>query len=257
MKAMILAAGFGTRLLPLTKKKPKALIEINGIPLLELIIRRLKYFGFTDIVINVHHHADQIIKFLRVKKNFDCTINLSIEPEILGTGGGLQHAADFLKGDYPFLLHNVDVISDLNFADLIAEHIKNHNLATLGLMNRPSNRYLLVEENLLICGHGNYDTQTIRIARDTGSNLREMAFCGIHVISPAIFDYMNKSGSFSIIDLYLEVISQGERIGGFLMDTNYWKDIGRLEHLQDIATTLADVDVQKRLFPFLFLHNHH
>ncbi|MBN1155224.1 nucleotidyltransferase family protein [candidate division KSB1 bacterium] len=250
MKAMILAAGFGTRLLPMTKNRPKALVEINGKSLLELVIRRLYYFGFTELVINVHHHADQIIDFLHRHHHFGCDIRLSVEHKILGTGGGLQHAADFLMDGEPFLLHNVDILTDFNYTAMITRHLADNSIATLGVMNRNSNRYLLIDDNHNVCGHENSDTHVVRIIQKTGSALKRAAFSGIHVISPSIFKYMNKPGFYSIIDLYLELLQQGEQIGGFEMDDCFWKDIGRKEQLDEIVSLLNDTNLRKRLFPF-------
>jgi len=251
MKAMILAAGFGTRLHPITQNIPKALAKIENTTLLELLILRLKYFGFNEFVINTHHHSEQILKFINENNYFDCSIKIIVEKEILGTGGGLQNAADYLNNGDPFLVHNVDIISDLNYTKLIESHQASKNLVTLCVKDRVSSRSFLVNNDDLICGHQNSKTNVIRIKRDFDANLRKFAFCGIHLISPQIFKLMNKDGFYSIIDLYLELIEKNYSIGIFEMKNNYWKDIGRLENLREMKNKLSDPLLRERLFPFL------
>ncbi len=238
MKAMILAAGFGTRLRPLTDQKPKALVEINGIPMLEILIRKLIRIDIRDIIINIHHLGELIIDFLKANNNFDIHIEISREQEILGTGGGLKKAAYFLKNNEPFLVHNVDIISDINVTDMIHFHYQQNNIATLAAMKRKTRRYFLVSENNKICGHVNKNNETRRIAKKSLSPFEELAFSGIHVISPHLLPHLIEDGFFSIIDVYLRLISAGHRVGVYRIDDCYWKDLGKPEHIKAIENDI-------------------
>ncbi len=165
MKAMILAAGLGTRLRPLTDNIPKALVELNGRTLLEITIERLKSFGITEIIVNVHHHAEKIAAFVNSKNNFGLRIELSREDDLLlDTGGGLKKAASFFQEENsaePFLLHNVDVLSTIDFRQMLAAHKKSSALATLAVQQRPSSRQLLFDDNGLLCGRRINNTDTL------------------------------------------------------------------------------------------------
>ncbi|MGB1243748.1 MAG: sugar phosphate nucleotidyltransferase, partial [Chitinophagales bacterium] len=167
MKAMIFAAGLGTRLRPLTNDKPKALVEVNGKPLLEIVILQLKRYGFRDIVVNVHYFAKQIIRFLEAKNNFGIHIQISDESDLLlETGGGLQKAKHFLcSDDEPFLVHNVDILSDINLKALYQSHLEGSPLATLVVRNRKTSRYLLFDETNRLCGWKNVKTGEVRMMR--------------------------------------------------------------------------------------------
>ena len=148
MRAMILAAGLGTRLKPLTENKPKALVEIKGVPLLEIVIINLIKNGFTDIIINVHHFANQIIEFLKLKNNFNVNIEISDEiNKILDTGGGIYHAKWFLEKSKAFLVYNVDIISDINLVELYNAHLQSDSIATLATKNRETSRQLLFDKD--------------------------------------------------------------------------------------------------------------
>ncbi len=239
MKAMILAAGYGTRLQPLTNEKPKALIEIDGRPLLELIIWKLVASGVDAIIINTHHFAEQIESFLQGRRNFGIRIELSYEPEILGTGGGLLKAKQFLEGADPFILHNVDIFSTIDLGEMYRYHLRTKALATLAIQQRPSSRGFIVDDRGFICGHHDADNQRTRLRREPFGNTHVMGFCGIHVISPALFQKTSATGRCSIVDIYLELIGQGEPIVGFPADRFYWRDIGRLEALHRIHEDLA------------------
>ena len=155
---MIFAAGLGTRLRPLTNNIPKALVPLNGIPLLELAIRRLKYYGFNEIIINVHHFADKIMAFLEEKNNFDIEIYISNEEKILlDTGGGLKNAAWFLK-DEPFLVVNADIVTSLNLAEIVKFHQEHSFLATLAVQTRESSRQMMFNDQNLLSGWRNHQT---------------------------------------------------------------------------------------------------
>ena len=185
MKAMIFAAGLGTRLRPLTDNVPKALIEINGRTLLEICINRLKEIGINDIVVNVHHHANQIIKYLERNNNFGINIKFSDETDLLlDTGGGLKKATHLLIGNEPILLHNVDIISNINLSQLISYHNNNNSLSTLAVMNRLSNRSFLINEKGILCGWQNTTTGEKIIVRDHDKLLQPVGYCGIAVIQP-------------------------------------------------------------------------
>lgn len=237
MRAMILAAGIGSRLRPITDTRPKALVEINKIPLLEIVIKRLISFGFDKIIINTYHFADQIFNFLKQKNNFNIEIVISNESKkLLGTGGGLKKAAWFFDDGNPFLLHNVDVISNIDLNDLISFHTKSGSIATLAVKNRQTSRYLLFDEKKLLCGWENKKTCEKIISRKSKSKLYPMAFSGIHVIDPVIFNFMNMEGSFSIIDFYLQ-ISKEHKISGYEHNDSYWFDVGKKENLAEIERT--------------------
>jgi NDP-sugar pyrophosphorylase family protein len=238
MKAMILAAGYGSRLKPLTNEKPKALIEINGIPLLQLVIQKLISVGVSEIIINTHHLAEQIVHFTQENNNFGIQIEFSHEPEILGTGGGLKKASYFFNDDGPFFLHNVDILSTINLAQMYQYHIDNNAMATLALQKRPTSRYFIVDDQNFICGHEDQDNQRTRIKRKPHGSSHLMAFCGIHVISTKIFNFIEEHGRFSIVDIYLKLIEQGFPVIGFSADQFYWEDIGKLENLEEIHQNL-------------------
>ena len=232
MKAMIFAAGLGTRLKHLTRERPKALVDINGTPLLEIVIKKLKKAGFDEIIINVHHFADQIIHFLTRNKNFGVHIEISDEREqLLDTGGGLKKASWFLKDDMPFLVHNVDIISDIDLNELYHFHLKRNPLATLAVMSRAGSRFLLMNEDNILCGWCNDKTQKKIIARPDEPVLRKIAFSGIHVINPEIYDYITEQGVFSITNVYLRLASQYDIIG-FEHPDAYWMDLGKPENLR-------------------------
>jgi NDP-sugar pyrophosphorylase family protein len=238
MKAMILAAGYGTRLQPLTNHKPKALVEIDGIPMLQLIIVKLINTGVDEIIINTHHFAEQIAAFLKVKNNFGIRIELSHENEILGTGGGLKKAEYFFDDNQPFFLYNVDIVSTIDLRQMYRYHQDNKALATLAIQQRDTSRGFIVDEQNRICGHEDKDNQRTRLKRAPRGKTRFMAFCGIHIISTDIFQFIDKIGRFSIIDSYLNLIEQGFPILGFPADDFFWKDIGKLETLEEIQQEL-------------------
>ncbi len=240
MKAMILAAGLGTRLRPLTDTRPKALVEVGGRTLLEIALSRLHSFGIRDVIINTHHFSGQIADCLRTHDNFGMRIEISHEEVLLDTGGGLKKAANFFLGDpassgEPFLLHNVDVISNIDLRRMIEFHAENRALATLAVQERISSRSLLFDDELRLCGRksaapGATGEGQTEMFRDS-SRTRALAFCGIHVISPRIFPLMTEVGVFSIIAPYLRLAGRGEKILGFRAHEYRWRDLGRLDDL--------------------------
>ena len=243
MKAMIFAAGLGTRLRPLTNDKPKALIEINGTTLLEVVIRRLKNAGVTDILINVHHHAEKVIAFLKSKNNFDLNIQISDETDkLLDTGGGLLKAKDFFAGGEPFFVHNVDVLSNINLKKMYQKHIKTKAVATLSTRHRATSRYLLFNKKNLLFGWMNIRSGKMILCRKKKGKLTLRAFSGIHVISPDLFDAMPEGKKrFSIIDVYLAAAAY-QKIVGYPHEGDLWLDVGKLESLEEAKEVLGKID---------------
>lgn len=230
MKAMIFAAGLGTRLRPLTNDKPKALIEIKGRTLLQIVILNLKKYGFNDIVVNVHHYADMIIDYLKKNDNFGANINISDERDrLLDTGGGLKKAQKFF-GEDPFLLHNVDIISNLDLNKLYKHHLSEKAVVTLAVRNRKTSRYFLFDTEHHLCGWKNFKTNETTICKAPASKIIPYAFSGIQVVSPIIFNYMDMIGAFSIKDVYIK-IALTRNIAAFIHDDSIWLDIGKPENI--------------------------
>lgn len=228
--AMIFAAGLGTRLRPLTLNKPKAMVKVNGLPLLERAILKLKKENFHRLIINIHHFGHQILDFLQEHNNFGIEIIISDEREqILETGGGLLKAKPLL-GDTPFLVYNVDIITNTNLEQLYNFHLQNDCLATLAVRKRATSRYLLFDDNNMLSGWKNIQTNEAIFLNDS-TQLKQWAFSGIHVIDPKIFEYMpSHLSKFSIIDTYLEA-GKDEKIIAFPHDEDYWWDVGKPEKL--------------------------
>ena len=236
---MVLAAGLGTRLRPLTEDRPKALVEVGGRTLLEITLDRLRRSGVREVIVNVHHLAGQVVDFLK-KHDLGMRIEISREDDLLlDTGGGLKKAGWFLleKPDEPFLLHNVDVISDVDLARLAEEHTRRGALATLAVQERRTSRQLLFDRDLLLCGRRTGDAAPEFSGAPpkpgVGSGgIHELAFCGIHVISPRIFWLMKEEGAFPIVPCYLRLAGEGEKIAGFRADAYHWRDLGRPDELR-------------------------
>jgi NDP-sugar pyrophosphorylase family protein len=234
MKAMVLAAGLGTRLRPLTDSRPKALAEIAGRTLLDITLARLRTFGITDVIINVHHLADQVVAYLKANNNFGMHIELSREDVLLDTGGGLKKAAWFLQDHEPFILHNVDVVSDIDLSKMLRFHVQQGALATLAVEDRKTSRLLLFDEKAELCGRRFAREAKDEIAR-TSKKLVPLAFAGIHVISPRLLPMLTEDGVFSIIPAYLRLAGNGEKIAAFRADRFYWRDLGTAESLAEAA----------------------
>jgi NDP-sugar pyrophosphorylase family protein len=245
MKAMILAAGLGTRLRPLTNDRPKALVEVAGRTLLEITLTRLRSFGVHDVIINVHHFADRMIGYLKANQNFGMNIAISREDVLLDTGGGLKKAGWFFLGDatpaaaeQPFILHNVDVLSTIDLARMLQVHAERHALATLAVQHRKTSRALLFDEAGRLYGRQSASSEQAESSR-LATQPQARAFSGIHIISPRLLPMLTEVGVFSIIDAYLRVAAQGEKILGFDADPYYWRDLGRPEDLAQAAENLA------------------
>ncbi len=224
---MLFAAGLGTRLYPITKDKPKALVEINGKTLLQRNIEYLLSYGITEIVVNVHHFAPLIISEIEKNKGFGATIFFSDErDEVLETGGGLMKAKDFFKTD--FLAMNVDILTDLHLSDFIEFHSNKSPLASLAITDRESSRKLLFDDKTQLKGWKNLKTEEeIKISDQA---LLEYAFSGIHIISPDFFELVTQKGKFSIIQPYLELMEK-QTILGFDHSGDLLLDVGKKEAL--------------------------
>jgi len=248
MKAMILAAGLGTRLRPLTDNRPKALVEVAGRTMLEITLSRLRAFGIGEVILNVHHFADLILEYLAANDNFGMRIEVSREEILLDTGGGLKKASYFFLEDSsgveePFILHNVDVLSTIDLRKMIEFHTENQALATLAVQDRATSRSLLFDGRLQLCGRQSAGDQKHEPLRFSGT-VQALAFCGVHVISPRLFAMMKEEGAFSIITPYLRLAAHGEKILAFRADEYYWRDLGKPDHVLQAA---ADVRERVRL----------
>ena len=242
---MILAAGLGTRLRPLTDDRPKALVEINGRTLLEITLSRLRSFGVREAIINVHHFADMIVGYLKTNNSFGMRIEVSREEALLDTGGGLKKAAHFFVGDSvkdsgrsaePFIVHNVDVLSTIDLRRMVQFHTENQALATLAVQHRKTSRYLLFDDHLQLCGRRSGADESEFVGGRQQAHA--LAFSGIHVISPRLLTMMNEDGAFSIITPYMRLAAQGEKVLAFRADEYYWRDLGNPENLAQAAHNL-------------------
>ena len=235
MKAMIFAAGRGTRLKPLTYKLQKALVSVGGKPLLQHTIEKLKQSGFDEIIINVHHFADQIIEFVLSNNSFDINIEFSEESELLDTGGGIKKASYFFNDSKPFLVHNVDVLSNINLNELYLFHKKSKSVATLACSPRQTSRYLLFNENNMLRGWINKSNGQTKSAvpNFNPANYKELAFSGIHVLNPSILKAINEfPDKFSVIDFYLSLCNH-KPINAFIPSESRMIDVGKPESLKE------------------------
>jgi NDP-sugar pyrophosphorylase family protein len=235
MKAMVLAAGLGTRLRPLTDSRPKALVEVSGRTLLEITLARLRDFGVNEVIVNVHHFADMVVEYLKSKNDFGMRIEISREEVLLDTGGGLKKASWFFledpkRLDEPFILHNVDVISAIDLRRMVDSHMRNEALATLAVKRRETSRYLLFDKQDQLCGRRSKPDLKLELVRPV-EQPQALAFSGIHVISPRLLQRITEDGIFSIINSYLNLAAQGGKILAFHADQYFWRDLGRPEHL--------------------------
>jgi len=244
MKAMILAAGLGTRLRPLTNDRPKALVEVAGRTLLEITLDRLQTVGVTEVIVNAHHHAEMIVAFLHSHDHFGMRVEVSREEELLDTGGGLKAAAAFFLesregAGKPFILHNVDVLSNIDLGRMMRFHCEQQALATLAVQDRATTRYLLFDEQHQLCGRRSGRDGEAELARPAGL-VQALAFSGVHILSPQVFEKMREEGAFSIIDAYLRLATAGEKIVAFPADEYYWRDLGRPESIRAAAEDIGN-----------------
>lgn len=229
-QSMILAAGLGTRLKPLTNSKPKALVEVNGVSLLENNINKLINYGCNHIVINVHHFADQIIEHIN-KKHYNADIFISEEKDLLlDTGGGLVNSKKYFDPSMDILIHNVDIISKIDFLELYKIHRENNVMATLAVSERETSRYLLFDNENNLCGWENTKTGEKIIAKED-KNLIRFGFSGIQLIKPELINLINKEGSFPIIPEYLN-LAKLYPIKSFVHSKDIWVDVGKLDAIE-------------------------
>jgi NDP-sugar pyrophosphorylase family protein len=240
MKAMVLAAGVGSRLAPLTNTTPKALLTVAGRPLIEIVLRRLAAAGVDRVIVNVFHHAEQMERALVAWSRPGFTIAISREETLLDTGGGLKKAASFLAGDEPFFLHNADVVSGVDLGRLRAAHLASGALATLSVRKRAGARQLLFDERGLLAGWENSATGE-RIGTGTPGDPAgsPFGFDGIQVVAPEIFSRLHEEGAFSLTRAYLRLAAAGERIMAFDASACFWADAGTKAKLAAIERHVA------------------
>jgi NDP-sugar pyrophosphorylase family protein len=232
MKAMILAAGLGTRLYSITRDIPKALVKIGNTPLLEYVIKKLCHYGFNDIIINIHHYPELIISFLEKNKFFGANISISDERDmLLDTGGALKKAASFFTGDEAFLVFNCDIITDLNLIKLYKYHLEHKALCTLAVRDRETSRYLIFNEDNTLCGWWNKVTGEKKSVNWSGSKFRAMAFSGIQVINARALKLFPDKMVFSLVEFYL-LIARDHKIEGYDHTDTKWADIGKADILE-------------------------
>ncbi len=249
MKALVFAAGLGTRLRPLTLDQPKALVEVAGRPLLYHVMERLKAAGVDEAVVNVHHFPDRIIDYIESQKEFGIRVHVSDERDfLLETGGGIAHARPFLEGA-PFLVHNVDILSDLDIPSFCAQ-ARPDALATLLVSERQTQRYLLFDDGMRLVGWTNVATGEVKSPYPglDVSRCRKLAFSGIHFISPGIFRVFDEdgwSGRFSIIDFYLEECAR-HPVYGYAAPGLHMVDVGKPETLARAEAFLKEISRESR-----------
>ncbi len=227
-KAMILAAGLGNRLKPLTDHKPKALLEWEGKPLLERVILKLKSNGFTSIIINVHHHAEMIIDFVKQRDQFGIGIDFSHEKdELLDTGGGIAKASWFFGND-SFLVYNVDIVSDIDLRAMYLDHLKSGAIATMAVKERVTTRSLLMSEEGFLKGWRDNRTGETILTGPTAEGLIPIAFSAIHIMDPRVFALFPKEKRFPVMPFYLE-LAKTHPVYLYRHDRDSWTDMGKLE----------------------------
>ena len=231
MKAMIFAAGMGTRLKPFTDNHPKALAQVNGVPLLERNIKYLQSYGINDFVINIHHFGGQILAFLGENDNFGANIEISNESdELLETGGGLLFAKRFLENEKTFLIMNVDILTDLNITNFINIHELKGGMVTLAVSDRDSTRKLMFNDKMYLKGWKNLTTNKKTVVGGI-FKLRELAFSGVHCVNSEIFTKITRTGKFSIMDEYLDMMKEDIIIG--YQHTANLIDVGKPESVAE------------------------
>jgi len=226
VKAMILAAGLGTRLRPVTDTRPKALVPVAGRPMIHWVLARLASHGFTDIIINAHHFAAQIETFAAAYKSPGAQLTVSVEKEILDTGGGVREAAWFFDREEPFLVHNVDVLTDLDLRGLADAHSASGALVTLAVKRRKSSRHLLFDRAGRLGGWRSDVTGETRTVRPMEGPVTPLPFMGVYVMSPAVLRKMADPGPFSIIDFFLDLAGGGGPIQAYRAEEARWADLG-------------------------------
>ncbi len=236
---MIPAAGIGTRLKPLTNNKPKALVEVQGAPMLQHAIKYLISFGFKDIIINVHHFAEQIYEFLEKNKNFGIHIQISDETDLLlDTGGAIKKAEPFFKNE-PFLVYNVDIFTNINIHELINCHKNSDALITMAVKDRETTRPILFDEDLNLCEWRNVLTGDKKICREPNGKLTPFGYSCVQVINPGIFDLIHTDAPFPIIPFYLGIASK-HKIKAYVHNESEWLEVGRYQNIAEINAMNLD-----------------
>lgn len=229
MNALIFAAGLGTRLKPLTHFKPKALVEVQGKPLLWYAIQQVKKAGFKQIVVNVHHFADQVEAYITNGDWGACNIIVSDERmNLLDTGGGLLHAQPHFTENAPILMYNADVLCDIDLRHLMNSHIQSVNVATLVVQQRKGSRYLLFNEEKELVGWHNSVSNEYKMSREETS-FSYLGFCGIHVINYNALHWLGEKRKFSMTEAYLELAKSRSIVYWELPEHNYWFDVGSID----------------------------
>lgn len=244
MKAMILAAGLGTRLRPLTDSSPKALVELRDRPILSWIIARLAGQGFTDIIINAHHFSEQIVAFAErynvAPPHTGTWLTVSVEEKLLDTGGGLENVSWFFDDGEPFVVHTADVISDLDLTAMRSAHSASDALITIAVKNRPGSRFFLFDEEMCLCGWKSDITRETRIVRPGAGSLQAFPSMAVEIISPEIFTRWKVQAPFSLTDAMLDLAAAGERVFAYEAPETRWMDIGRFSDFQKASDTFGD-----------------
>jgi NDP-sugar pyrophosphorylase family protein len=238
MKAFILAAGMGSRLGNHTKNKPKALVQINGQVLLGRLINHLRIQGFDQFLVNIHHHGKMVVDYLRINNNFGVQIDISDErSELLDTGGAILKAHKFFNGNDPVLIHNVDIISEVNLKEMLSFHFKNNALVTLSVRKRKTDRSLIFNHEMILKGWMNKKTNEYKWVDASLSYCMTLAYSGIYFAAPDFPDHLTRTGKFSIIDGWLSM-DEPDRIRGYLDNSEKWFDLGTPEKISMAATYL-------------------
>ena len=243
MRAMILAAGQGTRLKPLTDHIPKPLVRFQGTPLLEIIIKRLLSFGMDKIIVNIHHLADQVVEFLKSRDYYNGKVLISDETDrLMDTGGGVLKAMNLLDNGEPFVLHNVDVYTNLDIKTLVTAHQADNALITIAVKKRTPSRSLLFDEQNYLVGWQNNKTGEKRIIRDFEGDITDYGNSCVYVINPEFFKLVTSGEPISLTDIYL-TLAKSHKIKGFVHNQDYWYNLGLYDTFLQ-----AEAEVNKEIF---------
>lgn len=237
--AMILAAGFGSRLGSVTKSTPKCLIDVGGKPMLQHVIERIKMTGIRTIVVNVHHLREQVEEFINSYHDHSISLHISREDTLLGTGGALVHASHLFRNFTSVLVHNADVYSDIPLVPVLKAHSENNALVSLVVMERETTRPLLFDDQGFLVGYENTEKQSGEIF-GSRALARPLAFTGIQVIAPSVLSYFSMKTPFSSISGYLSAARDGQKVLAYETSGFYWIDMGRQEHLQELRVLVDE-----------------
>ncbi|NCC70813.1 nucleotidyltransferase family protein [bacterium] len=239
MKALILAAGLGTRLKPFTDKMPKALVTFDNKPIIDFLIEKLFKSGINEIAVNLHHYSNTLKKYLIENNIFNVNFYFSDESNLLlDTGGAIKKASDFLNNNEPFFVHNVDVFSNIDLNEMYDFHLKSGNLVTIAVRNRYTSRYFLFDSENVLCGWRNTKTNEEIITRNNLSEYYQLAFSGIQIINSEVFEMMPTENKFSLVDLYVK-LSSNNKIGAYIHNNDYWFDLGTIEKIKEAENYFA------------------